>query len=296
LFRAPLDENGFFLEQHPKLSPSSTVTKGVFLAGVAQGPKDIADSVAHAGLAASKVKTLLASGNVITEACVPSFNEDVCISCRLCEVICTPNAIKFDNEKYPQINLAACRGCGACAAACPSGALDLPCLTTEQLLEATKAAVLNNPVRPAIVGYLCRWCAYIAADRAGTSRIRYPPNIINIQVPCTGRLNTETILTAFAEGADGVAVMGCHVQDCHYRSGARYAKSRTDTIREALEGAGIDGRRLFFGSVSASEADQFAEQVNDFVNVVTKLGPLGREMMGKVTRTQSADAEEMTGG
>jgi len=282
LLKVPLDENGFFLEQHPKLGPSTTATKGVFLSGVAQGPKDISDTVAHAGLAASKVKTLLASGKVITEACVPSLDPTLCISCRLCEQNCTPDAISFNDEKYPLINMAACRGCGSCAAACPSGALDLPCLTTEQLLGATKAAVVSNPVRPAIVGYLCRWCAYSAADRAGTSRIKYPPNIINIQVPCTGRLNTETVLTAFAEGADGVAVMGCHVQDCHYRSGARYAMSRTDTIREALEGAGIDGRRLFFGSVSASEADQFVEQVNDFFNVIKRLGPLGREMVGKV--------------
>lgn len=107
--------------------------------------------------------------------------------------------------------------------------------------------------------------------------MKYPPNVIPIQVPCTGRLNVDTLLTAFAEGADGVAVMGCHVQDCHYRSGARYAKDRTDNMREILEVAGIDNRRLYFGSASASEADSFAEQINQFVNDIIKLGPLGKE-------------------
>ncbi len=295
LFKNPLDENGFFLEQHPKLSPSSTASKGVFIAGVAQGPKDVADSVAHAGLAASKVKTLLATGNVITEACVPSFTPELCLGCRICEENCTPNAIKFNDDKIPEIDILACRACGACVASCPSGALDLPCLTNEQLLSATKAAVTFNQLKPAIVGYLCRWCAYSAADRAGISRFRYPPNIIPIQVPCTGRLNIDTILSAFAEGADGVAVMGCHIQDCHYRSGARYAQDRTKKIREIIEAAGIDGDRLYFGSVSASEADSFAEQVTEFVNEIIRLGPLGKEMLATgVKKERMPDAKETT--
>ena len=167
-------------------------------------------------------------------------------------------------------------------------------MTNEQLESATKAAVEFNPLKPAIVGYLCRWCAYSAADRAGTARMRYPPNVIPIQVPCTGRLNVDALLTAFEAGADGVAVMGCHVQDCHYRSGARYAKQRTDNMREILKAAGIDQRRLYFGSASASEADSFAEQITKFVNDVVKLGPLGTETPKNLIGKQSA--EEVTGG
>jgi heterodisulfide reductase subunit A len=286
LLRIPLDENGFFLEQHPKLNLSGTASKGIFLAGVSQAPKDISDTVAHAGLAASKVKTLLASSTVVTDLSVPTIDHDLCINCLQCQQVCAPSAIRSFNGEKPIINQAACRGCGACVAACPTGALDLPSLTTEQLLVATKTAVRFSGSKPIVVGYLCRWCAYAAADRAGMTRLTYPANIIPIQVPCTGRLDTEILLTAFEEGADGVAVIGCHVQDCHYRSGALHAQERTDNLRTVLEAAGIDGRRLYFGSVSASESGQYAKQVTEFISSIVSLGPLGSEATVK-TKSKS---------
>lgn len=293
LLRIPLDENGFFLEQHPKLNLSGTASKGIFLAGVSQAPKDISDTVAHAGLAASKVKTLLIRNTITTDLSVPTLDHNLCIACLQCQQVCTPNAIRSTNGEKPIINQAACRGCGACVAACPTGALDLPSLTTEQLLEATKSAVRFSHSKPVIVGYLCRWCAYAAADRAGMTRLTYPANIIPIQVPCTGRLDIEMLLTAFEEGADGVAVIGCHVQDCHFRSGALHAQERTENLRMVLEAAGIDGRRLHFGSVSASESGQYAKQVSEFVSSIESLGPLGSEAAVKTkSKSKTGDGFE----
>jgi len=284
LLRIPLDENGFFLERHPKLNLSGTASKGIFLAGVSQAPKDISDTVAHAGLAASRVKTLLTSSTIVTDLSVPTIDHDLCINCLQCQQVCSPNAIRSFNGEKPIINQAACRGCGACVAACPTNALNLPSLSTEQLIEATKSAVRFSSSKPTIVGYLCRWCAYAAADRAGMTRLTYPSNIVPIQVPCTGRLDTEILLTAFEEGADGVAVIGCHVQDCHYRSGALHAQERTDNLRTVLEAAGIDGRRLYFGSVAASEASSYAKQVTEFTHSIISLGPLGSEAIVKTER------------
>ncbi len=292
LLRIPLDENGFFLEQHPKLNLSGTASMGIFLAGVSQAPKDISDTVAHAGLAASKVKTLLTSSMIVTDISVPTIDHEKCINCLQCQQVCAPNAIRSINGGKPVITQAACRGCGACVAVCPTDALDLPSLTTEQLIAATRSAVRFSGSKPTIVGYLCRWCAYSAADRAGMTRLTYPVNILPIQVPCTGRLDTEILLTAFEEGADGVAVIGCHVQDCHYRSGALNAQVRTGNLRTVLEAAGIDSRRLYFGSVSASEASEYAKQITEFTKNIISLGPLGSEATIKTKRNPRKPAKK----
>jgi heterodisulfide reductase subunit A len=138
------DRDGFFLEAHPKLRPVETNTAGVFLAGTCQGPKDIPDTVAHAGAAAAKICTLLARPEMTIEPVAAEVNRRLCTGCLLCRDICPYRAVEakeIEEKKngIPQrrvvaeVNSGLCQGCGACAAGCRSGAIDLKGFTNEQL-------------------------------------------------------------------------------------------------------------------------------------------------------------------
>ncbi len=126
---------------------------------------------------------------------------------------------------------------------------------------------------PKIVAFLCNWCSYAGADLAGVSRIQYPPNIRPIRIMCTGRMDPVYILKAFAEGADGVLVAGCHPGDCHYVTGNYKAERRVKVMMEILEDLGIERERLMLRWISASEGERFAQTVKEFVERIKKLGP-----------------------
>jgi heterodisulfide reductase subunit A len=278
LLNIPLDENNFFLEKHPKLNPTGTYSSGIFLAGTSQGPKDIADTVAHAGLAAAQVSSLLHRRKIDLTVTAPVVDETLCESCRLCEKTCDANAISFEESKFPQIDELACTGCGACVAACPTLAMDLPGFTRQQLLSAVDSICQENPLHPNIIGFLCNWCAYAAADSAGVNRTRYPPQMIPIRIPCTSRLDPLLILEAFSQGADGVIILGCHETDCHYRTGVAKAKTRIDKILPLLQEMSINSNRILFARTAASEGTHLAKLVNDFVKAIIDIGPLGSEL------------------
>lgn len=126
---------------------------------------------------------------------------------------------------------------------------------------------------PKIVAYVCNWCTYAGADLTGTSRTKYSPAVKIIRFPCTGRIDFMLLLKAFASGADGIIVSGCHPNDCHYTSGNFHAKRRWIMFRELMEFMGIDMNRVTFSWVSAAEGNKWAEVVNATAEKIRELGP-----------------------
>ena len=127
---------------------------------------------------------------------------------------------------------------------------------------------------PKIVGFLCRWCSYTGADLAGTSRIQYPATLSAIRVMCSGRVDPTFVVKAFADGADGVLIAGCHPGDCHYSEGNFRAMRRFPMLVKLLEQFGIEPERVRLEWISASEGAQFATVAKDMTEKMRVLGPL----------------------
>jgi F420-non-reducing hydrogenase iron-sulfur subunit len=133
---------------------------------------------------------------------------------------------------------------------------------------------MNDQFEPVIVGFLCNWCSYRAADLAGTSRIKYAPNMRPVRVMCSGRVDPQFVLTAFINGADGVMIAGCHPGECHYVNGNIKALRRFLLLKKTLEQWGIEDERVQLVWASASEGTVLADRVNKMTEAIRALGPL----------------------
>ncbi|MBU2445315.1 MAG: (2Fe-2S)-binding protein [Bacteroidetes bacterium] len=134
LFTISKSPDGFFLERHPKLDPTSTTTDGVYIAGCAQGPKDIPDTVAQAGSAAARILSLISKAEVEIDPIRACVQDEYCSGCKICNNLCPYTAISFiDDKKISYVNEALCKGCGTCVAACPSGAMTGSGFTDKQI-------------------------------------------------------------------------------------------------------------------------------------------------------------------
>ncbi len=126
---------------------------------------------------------------------------------------------------------------------------------------------------PEIIAFCCNYCAYAAADLAGSKRMQYPSNVRIIHSPCTGTIEMEHILAAFEKGIDGILVAGCLEGGCHFLEGNLRARKRSDRIREMLDEIGVCSARLKMVNLSAAMAPTFVERVNEIVQTIRELGP-----------------------
>ncbi len=132
----------------------------------------------------------------------------------------------------------------------------------------------SNGFEPRIVAFFCNWCTYLAADLAGTSRIKYAPNARVVRVMCSGRIDPQFVIEAFAKGADGVLIGGCHPNDCHYQEGNYKCLRRYHLLKRVVKEMGIEDERFRLEWISAAEADRLRVVMDDMVAKLRQLGPL----------------------
>jgi len=273
LFTLSKTPDGFFMEAHPKLRPVDAPTGGIFLAGCAESPKDIKDSVTQASAAAARANILMAKGKVTIEAITSKLLPESCTGCQMCVKVCPFNAISV-NKELKKVNMveAACSGCGTCSAECPFNAITMRHFTDDQIL-AQIDAVTEFDADKKIVAFCCNWCSYAGADFAGVSRMQYPTNVRVIRTMCSGRVAPKFVERAFARGAAAVLVAGCHLGDCHYINANYQTQKRVERLWKKMEKFGLEKNRLQLAWISAAEGERFASKIKEIQGILNSVSP-----------------------
>lgn len=126
---------------------------------------------------------------------------------------------------------------------------------------------------PIIVAFACHYCAYSAADVAGSMRLEYPANIKIVKLPCSGKLDSIHVMRALQKGADGVLVAGCLTGDCHFKTGNIRAAKKVRYVQGLLKDIGLEPERVSMIELSAGQGAKFAELATNFTESIRELGP-----------------------
>ena len=131
----------------------------------------------------------------------------------------------------------------------------------------------DTSFEPRILAYCCKYCAYAAADLAGSMRLNYPGNIKIIQVPCTGRVDVLHLMKAMEDGADGIYVAGCMEGECHFIAGNLRVRRRVTYVKQLLSTIGIEPERVEMYNLSSAMGPRFAEIATEMTGRIRELGP-----------------------
>jgi heterodisulfide reductase subunit A len=278
-----LEADGFFKEYNAKLRPTETKQKGIFLCGGTTFPKDAPTASLHAHSAALKAAKFLNSGKIIKDLRTAFVNDEYCGDCEFCPVMCPFGAITLEptteNHFVARVNDLLCEGCGVCVGTCPLNAIELKNSKPNQMAAQIDALLsMNGTSKPLVLAICCQECGHTAVDSSGMAKMEYPANVRIIKVPCAGIVRVNQILDAFKAGAQGVMIVGCKTDGCHYEVGSENAEKKADSAKVLLKEYGIEPERLEMFKMVYIEGAQFAEAAQMMTERVAKLGKL--KLMG----------------
>ncbi|MFP3951141.1 MAG: hydrogenase iron-sulfur subunit [Candidatus Bathyarchaeia archaeon] len=260
-----LDRFGFYAEVDPKVGSVITKKPGVFLAGACHSPKDIPESVAQANAAAAMTSLhLMKEVNAVKPDLAPIVDEDACGRCGICISLCPYDALSLPPEGAVKVDKDLCQACGLCISSCPTRALDNPNYGFDLLEEEVKGALEDAaPDQLNIIGFACNDCGYNLLDTAGVYNARYSSSFTPIYVPCMSSVSVRHIITTLDMGADGVMLIGCVEDRCHYETGVDHAESQLRLMKNLY---GSLGRKMPVRVIKScgTMLRQFLETLDDF--------------------------------
>ncbi len=280
LLRTPLDNDGFFLEPNVRLRPENHVRDGIFVCGSAHYPVDVQESIFQAHRAAAKAMRYLSCGKVDSDTPSAIVLESLCTGCGSCVEACPFLAIAMEEREgtlsVSRIDPLLCKRCGNCAVVCPAKAIVMEPYTDRELIAQIDAALAApRDGEPCILGLMCEWSGYAAADLAGAEGLQYPSNVRIIRLGCSARFDPYHILWAFLNGADGILLGACDPGMCHYVLGNQFAEKRFEALRKMLSEVGFDARRLRLGWFKPDDGQAFVDSVKGFTEEIEYLGLIG---------------------
>ncbi|NVM52895.1 MAG: hydrogenase iron-sulfur subunit [Candidatus Helarchaeota archaeon] len=247
-----LDDNGFM--------SGETFASGIYGGGTAMGPSGYNSTIAQMNYVALKVISLLSQDYLTSESSGIEIVNERCGLCGLCVISCPYNALTLESDKV-MIDKFKCKGCGMCVSVCPTKSLEMNIDSTEKI-QKTIEVLSKAKAKPKILAFCCHSCGYGAADEAGLKKIQYNPNTFIIEVPCSGRVDTNFILHAFECEFDGVIVIGCGRDSCRYIDGIEKVRKKIKLIQDVI--GPFAKKRLIRESLSADQGTKFAEIVDEF--------------------------------
>jgi heterodisulfide reductase subunit A len=274
-----LGEDGFFKEYNAKLRPTETKLRGIYLCGGATYPKDAPTTSLLAHSAAVKAAKFLTAGKIVKDQRTAEIDEEYCGDCEFCPVTCPYGAISLEptteDHFVAKVSDLLCEGCGICVGTCPLNAIELRHSRPNQMHAQMKALMsVNGTSKPLVLAICCSECGHTAVDSSGMAMLQYPANVRVMKVPCTGILQVHQFLEAFKAGAQGVMVVGCKSDGCHYEIGSQKAEKKVELARILLKEYGIAPKRLAMFNMVFIEGDKFVEAAQTMTERLEKLGPL----------------------